>query len=284
MMGSKLLGYATIDLNSMNDQKKISRWFKLLLNGKEGENGEIYMRLQYIYSLKRYYEDKIQETQRNIQIVQSALPYIDTVLQKVEEPFGIIIAGEIDNLLNNNNLEKVDKLIDEFEKNREVAFAKRNEDIERPYTEKVGQKIRETFGQKNVPWSALTTIMMGVYVTLSAISILERTDFVNLFISVSIWLLFLYDKKNDVLKYLLTLIICIGISIAYDLVWIFLQYSPFWKGNDDDLEIGLKRVIYVIGFLIIIVKGFLIYSLNGLRTKKERANSGELTSYSKNYV
>ena len=53
VMGSKLIGYVPISLNSFTNQEKVIKWFDLHIDGSTGNNGKIYLKIQYIYSLKK---------------------------------------------------------------------------------------------------------------------------------------------------------------------------------------------------------------------------------------
>ena len=195
----------------------------------------------------------------------------------MNQPFGIIYCGEIDQILKQNLLKQTDALLEQLESNRQKIYAYRK-DNDGPIGVRVENILKVTLKTNNIPWSKLTKAMMTLLVILSFISLLERSDFVNLFISVILVILFIYDQSNDVLKYLQPLIITIGVSLAYDFLWILLQYSNFWKGTSGDLELTLKRVTYFLCIANFVVKIILISTLTALKNKKQKASSKNVNS------
>jgi Ca2+-dependent lipid-binding protein len=55
IMGSKLIGYIPIPLNSFINQEKNTKWFDLHLDDSDGKNRQIKLKVQFTYSLKKYY-------------------------------------------------------------------------------------------------------------------------------------------------------------------------------------------------------------------------------------
>ena len=198
----------------------------------------------------------------------------------MDQPFGIIYCGEIDQILKQNLLKKTDALLEQLESSRHKIYAYRK-DNDVALSMKVENIFKSTLKTNNIPWSKLTQSMMSLLVILSFISLLERSDFVNFFISVIIWMLFIYDKSYDVLKYLQPLIITIGVSLGYDLLWLILQYRNFWKGTSGDVELTLKRVTYFLCLANFVVKIILISTLTALKNKKQKASSKNVNSITK---
>ena len=54
-----------------------------------------------------------------------------------------------------------------------------------------------------------------------------------------------------------------------------MKWSDFWKGKNGDVEIGLKKAVYIISITEIIVKGILIPRLITLKKKKEKQGNME---------
>ena len=57
---------------------------------------------------------------------------------------------------------------------------------------------------------------MFLYIIITTISLLERSDFLNFFISFGILILYFYDKNNEALEYLEPMIFSLGASLGYD--------------------------------------------------------------------
>lgn len=278
MVGSQLIGKLNISLNDLRDQEKKTAWFNLNLDNTPGNQGSIRLKLQCILSFVSYYTEKINQLQKEKDFLTQNLETLQYYVEKMDQPFGIIYCGEIDQILKQNLLKQTDALLDQLESSRQKIYAYRK-DNDVALSMKVENIFKSTLKTNNIPWSKLTQSMMSLLVILSFISLLERSDFVNFFISVIIWMLFIYDKSYDVLKYLQPLIITIGVSLGYDLLWLILQYSNFWKGTSGDVELTLKRVTYFLCLANFVVKIILISTLTALKNKKQKASSKNVNSY-----
>ena len=278
MVGSQLIGKLNISLNDLRDQEKKTAWFNLNLDNTPGNQGSIRLKLQCILSFVSYYTEKINQLQKEKDFLTQNLETLQYYVEKMDQPFGIIYCGEIDQILKHNLLKQTDALLDQLESSRQKIYAYRK-DNDVALSMKVENIFKSTLKTNNIPWSKLTQSMMSLLVILSFISLLERSDFVNFFISVIIWMLFIYDKSYDVLKYLQPLIITIGVSLGYDLLWLIFQYSNFWKGTSGDVELTLKRVTYFLCLANFVVKIILISTLTALKNKKQKASSKNVNSY-----
>lgn len=277
MMGSTIIGKLNISLNDLKDQEKKTAWFNLNLETTPANQGSIRLKLQCIMSFVSYYTEKINQSQKEKDFLTQNLETLEYYVDKMNQPFGIIYCGEIDQILKQNLLKQTDTLLEQLESNRQKIYAYRK-DNDGPIAVRVENILKVTLKTNNIPWSKLTKAMMTLLVILSFMSLLERSDFVNLFISVILVILFIYDQSNDVLKYLQPLIITIGVSLAYDFLWILLQYSNFWKGTVGDLELTLKRVTYFLCIANFVVKIILISTLTALKNKKQKALSKNVNS------
>ena len=280
MVGSELIGKLNISLNDLRDQEKKTAWFNLNLDNTPGNQGSIRLKLQCILSFVSYYTEKINQLQKEKDFLTQNLETLQYYVEKMDQPFGIIYCGEIDQILKKNLLKQTDALLEQLESSRHKIYAYRK-DNDVALSMKVENIFKSTLKTNNIPWSKLTQSMMSLLVILSFISLLERSDFVNFFISVIIWMLFIYDKSYDVLKYLQPLIITIGVSLGYDLLWLILQYRNFWKGTSGDVELTLKRVTYFLCLANFVVKIILISTLTALKNKKQKASSKNVNSITK---
>ena len=280
MVGSELIGKLNISLNDLRDQEKKTAWFNLNLDNTPGNQGSIRLKLQCILSFVSYYTEKINQLQKEKDFLTQNLETLQYYVEKMDQPFGIIYCGEIDQILKQNLLKQTDALLEQLESSRHKIYAYRK-DNDVALSMKVENIFKSTLKTNNIPWSKLTQSMMSLLVILSFISLLERSDFVNFFISVIIWMLFIYDKSYDVLKYLQPLIITIGVSLGYDLLWLILQYRNFWKGTSGDVELTLKRVTYFLCLANFVVKIILISTLTALKNKKQKASSKNVNSITK---
>jgi hypothetical protein len=183
-----------------------------------------------------------------------------------EKPFGIIYSGRINEYLDSNKLKECDDIIEKMGKGKSVVWAKR------PYggpRDSITDKITSAItGGGKVTWNKRTQFLMFLYIIITTISLLERSDFLNFFISFGVLILYFYDKNNEALDYLEPMIFSIGASLGYDIIWFVLEYKDFFSGIEGDLENGVKKFVYILDIFGFIIKLFLIGTLNSLKKKK----------------
>ena len=227
--GNKLIGYVPIQLNSFKTQEKVIQWYDLFLEESNENNGEILLKIQYIISLKKYYENELRKNLNYKNLLEKNSLYLqDLVNENNKNDFGMIYSKKMNENLYSNNLKKIDDLIANVEKDKNVIWAKR------PYEgnegrDSIANRLTNVFSTRNnkIGWNKKTQFLMFLYIVITTFSLLERTDFFNFFISFAILILFFYDKNNESLDFLQPLIYSIVFSLVYDLVWFILQYNFF---------------------------------------------------------
>ena len=275
VMGSKLIGYVPISLNSFTNQEKVIKWFDLHIDGSTGNNGKIYLKIQYIYSLKKYYQQQIEKNQKNYIFLEKNFNMTSYFKDESAKPFGIIYSGKFNEYLNTDTLKQCDELISIMEKGKSVVWANR------PYEDKgrdtfTGKLAYAITGGNKVGWNKRTQFLMFLYIIITTITLLERKDFLNFFISFGILILYFYDKNNEALEYLQPMIIAIGFSIGYDVFWIILEYEEFFIGKEGDFEKGVKKFVYILSIIGSCIKLLLIGTLNSLKKKKIKASASKI--------
>ena len=267
MIGSTKLGIRKFPLRDFLSQEKQISWYELQDSNNNNISGQIYLKLQFIKSFNTYYKDKISNIERNYSILSKMHQKLDKYTSEIEtRPFGAIYLGEIDKLLDSDEMKNCEAIIHELDEQRKLMY------VIHPHEDSTG--VAKAI-QKTISWGKSTKILMMVYLLCAIIALFARSDFVNFFISIASWILLIYDKKYIVQKYLQNLIIVIGISLGYDLIWVFMKWNDFWKGKNGDIEIGLKKAVYIVSIIEMGVKGFLIPKLLIVKKKKEKQGNME---------
>ena len=272
--GNKLIGYVPIQLNSFKTQEKVIQWYDLFLEESNENNGEILLKIQYIISLKKYYENELRKNLNYKNLLEKNSLYLqDLVNENNKNDFGMIYSKKMNENLYSNNLKKIDDLIANVEKDKNVIWAKR------PYEgnegrDSIANRLTNVFSTRNnkIGWNKKTQFLMFLYIVITTFSLLERTDFFNFFISFAILILFFYDKNNESLDFLQPLIYSIVFSLIYDLVWFILQYNFFFVGYEGDLENNYKKFVFILDIFGFLIKILMIGTLNSLKKKKMNAN------------
>jgi|JI10StandDraft_1071094.scaffolds.fasta_scaffold957240_1 hypothetical protein len=106
-------------------------------------------------------------------------------------------------------------------------------------------------------------IMMYMLLIISLIvSILARSDFISIMISVYVFVLFLFQSSfNEAPKLKTFLQINLG-AVVYDIIWLVFHFQGYWSGNSYEYaEITLKKWTYFFSFINLLVKIFLLISV-----------------------
>ena len=154
MVGSELIGKLNISLNDLRDQEKKTAWFNLNLDNTPGNQGSIRLKLQCILSFVSYYTEKINQLQKEKDFLTKNLETLQYYVEKMDQPFGIIYCGEIDQILKQNLLKQTDALLEQLESSRHKIYAYRK-DNDVALSMKVENIFKSTLKTNNIPWSKL---------------------------------------------------------------------------------------------------------------------------------
>jgi hypothetical protein len=106
----------------------------------------------------------------------------------------------------------------------------------------VSAQLAKRFGFNEVPWFKLTVLVLGIYVFLTMLVCMFRTDFVNLTIcGAAIYMMANVDQvKRYTFRYLVWAIL---FSWVYDMFWLYI-FSSDWKSDlayDGGAEKGMRK-------------------------------------------
>ena len=251
-LGNKSFGYININLNDLKDQEEKLNWFDLN-TGK----GKIRMKILCIINLVKYYEDELNKTISKLKNFEKIYEEISVFDAQMKIPFGIIFTENLDPLLNTENLRNSENFIDNTMESRRNIYASGSMD---------GSKLKNNNEIKKIKWNRMTQLLMMILIVSSIFTLLERSDFLNLFLSIIIAVLFILDKNSNIEKYLQPLILTIGGSLIYDFIWFLIQFGSFFTYWNDP-EINLKRLIYFLSLGNFLIKVCLIKGLNDIKRK-----------------
>ena len=247
-LGKKSFGYININLNDLKDQEEKLNWFDLN-NGK----GKIRMKLLCIINLVQYYDVQLNKIITQLKNFEKIYDELGIYEVQMKSPFGLIFTENLNPLLNTENLRNSETFIDNAMESKKNVYASISNN---------GEKLK-----KRIKWNRWTQALMMILIVSSFFTLLERSDFLNLFMAIIIMVLFFLDKKNNIERYLQPLILTIGGSLIYDFVWFIIQFPEFFSDWNNP-EINLKRLIYFFSMGNFLIKACLIKGLNDLKRKK----------------
>ena len=260
-IGKKIIGYLSIDLSDLMDQNKRMQWYDLY-NDNHTNCGKIYLKIQCIINFKHYYEGEIETAEKEMAIIQNAFEITNNYVESMKIPFGILFLGDLDNLINKQQFKQVDDLIKILEKKKESIYQKRDN-----YNNDRSTVLRSAEKTEKISFNLLTKVVMYFLIIIPFISLLERSDYINLFIAFLILYYFIWDKAGQVFKILKHLTLFIELTVILDILWLIMKFGKFFIGEKNDPESGIKRIIYLIGICGLVMKIFFIYALFSFRKK-----------------
>ena len=251
--GEKSLGSISISLNNLIDKDELENLFDL-----NPGNGKIRMKLICILNLVKYYEKQIQKITQDLQNFNDLYESIGVYEELMKTPFGIIYYPDLELLLDKEHLKQSEQIID-------FNFSKKLPNYSLTQERKSGTK--------KIKWNSVTQLLIITFVGSVFFTLLERSNFLDLLLALSVTVLFILDKNSDLEKYLQPLILTFGFSLLYDFIWFISQFGKFISDYENP-EIKLKRLIYFMCLGNALIKICLIQGLNTVKRKKLNISAG----------
>jgi hypothetical protein len=256
--GETSLGSISINLNNLIDKDEIEKLFDL-----NPGKGKLRMKLMCILNLVNHYQKEIEKKENDLQYFKELYDAMQVYEEQMQIPFGIIFYQNLDILLDKEQLKQSEKRIDiNFSKNFLASSANK------------GQERRTE--SKRLVWSKTTKLLIIIFIVSIFFTLLERSNFLDLLLAISVAMLFLIDKNGDINKYLQPLILTFGFSLLYDFIWFVTKFGTYISDYEHP-EIKLKRFIYFICIGNSLIKICLIQGLNTVKRKKLDSSIGPQT-------
>ena len=102
-----LLGTININLNKYKDQIKKDERINIINEDEPNKiNGILHFKIRYRHNFKEYFNNLIYKTDAQIKRLDEVLIELNDYLQKINEPFGLIIANKANDIIQEKILEK----------------------------------------------------------------------------------------------------------------------------------------------------------------------------------
>jgi hypothetical protein len=144
-LGNKLIGYLNLPIKNFSNQERTVRLFDLYNEDKK-EVGKIRLKIQCIFSMKKYYNSQIEKASEKLNYLEDNYNMTNHFVGLInQQPFGILIDGNFEDLLNKNALKDIDKLINFEEEQKKFVFLSKLDDENGPSLyEKVSSTLNST--------------------------------------------------------------------------------------------------------------------------------------------
>jgi hypothetical protein len=146
--GDDYIGGSTIHLKNLDDQQKVDKWYKLSTSeSSSDENGQIRLRLQFVWNRFKFFEENYRKTVQQIDTLEEDFAEINRLLELLDKPFGLLIFGEIGNILDKRIFERSDEIQHYLATSRKTVYAspRYSNHTKHGFTERVENVFRATF-------------------------------------------------------------------------------------------------------------------------------------------
>jgi len=175
-------GMIIIPLKDLESQKKIEDLYDLEERSGSKGQGQIHLKLHFTWSNFIYYQNLVQSYEKKIEVLEEKMTQINKYFELFQSPFGMIYYGGIDNLYENNILdESFEHVRLKTENNKMTNLLKNSSLFPKDTLRKSNILINSIHSSFSSPiiWTSFSIALMGVFLGLTIISLLERSDFLN---------------------------------------------------------------------------------------------------------
>lgn len=272
MKQDTLVGTLYIPIETLSDQVKVEDWFNLENpHGGYGESsGRIRLQLWWIHSKTKLIEDRIIQTEEDIDKILGDKKYYQDKVQELREPFAWLEGATMSSQSQSKsrpsysqfNHKEIDSDDEESKNNPIVAVVNKVGDRERLMArqfEILSDNFAKGLGLKATPWFKIMQWFNIIYMVLTLITLFLRTDFINLTVCVLIFYCISYI--NWVKRWHFRIVVG-GLVISWlaDVAWMILRTTSWWSraAYDGDVELTLRRICVVVTYLSFLFRFFLL--------------------------
>ena len=276
---NELIGYVDIDLVLLEHQQKTEIWYALKLNSdiQDEEFGSIHLRLRYIYNWNKYYNDLIAKTQLQIKRLNEDIVELNKYNQLFNQPFGIILAGEINSIIEKRVFEKSEDILEYITSERKSIYVLENSEILKKPS--ITLNPSET---NYVNFNNQTVFLIYICLILSSLEFLNRCDYLSLLLMIGLYIVLKRDNKNDTDTYCEYLVRGILISIFFDLFYLFLIGGEFRLSRvQNKVSSFLSFIFSILNLVGKVILGYLLWVRN---TKMKMMRESETDKILRNDV
>ena len=130
---------------------------------------------QFIKSFNKYYKDRIANTERNYSIISKTHQKLERYCDEIENrPFGAIYLGEVDKLLDSDEMKNCEAIIRKIDEQRQLLY------VIHPNEDSTGGVLK-AIPKKIISWGKSTKVLMMLYLICAIVALFARSDFVNIY-------------------------------------------------------------------------------------------------------
>ena len=286
--GTQLIGKLVIDLVLFEHQQKSENWYTLTqventsLGFKEtptttdGRTPSILLRLRYIYDWQKYYENLIKKTNEQLSRLREDIEELEKYQKLFKEPFGIIVAGEINSIIDKRIFEKSEDILDYITSTRRSVYSKPSRFSEYRKNQPI------TMDVNYLSFSKYERLISKICIGLCLLTFIARTNFVGLLVNMIAGFLVHKNNRNYTENYLVKVIYLLIGSVCFDVLWAVVNYGN-WKWNYNSGALGLSFVFCICELVSEIVLVVVMMQYKDKEEKRKRLQKEQMLGKSISY-
>lgn len=279
--GDFVIGSVVLPLDKYIDQLKHDEVYSLFKDDNySAEKGTIHLIIRYRHNWQKYYGELINKTQNQIERLNSTLYELEGYENDFKQPFGLIVAQKVNDIINKKIFEKSENVNDYRNTMRSSVYVPiKGKKFQSPSLESKSKQntyslplsgitnsgflsvIKEeesksvrSYNIDTLKNKKLLLIITSVCLLISFFNFTCRNDFINfLFLSISLFMVHMDKISMKIKNYILY--ICIATEV-FDLLWLYLYYGTWNKGVHNSKSMLFS---YVLSFALFGLKGALGY-------------------------
>ena len=121
-----------------------------------------------------------------------------------------------------------------------------------------GVEMLKNFSQKS---KVIINIIL-LYGIISLINNIIRNDILNFYVFGIVCIIYLFEDFSKNNKLILIIRMGLILTVIFDVIWVISNLNNYWYNKTlENYDSSLKKVIYILSWINIVVKGVLIYSI-----------------------
>ena len=288
--GTQLIGKLYIDLVLLEHQQKSENWYTLspiqetpipqtketIGESPNGKNPSVLLRLRYIYDWQKYYTNLIKKTNEQIKRLREDIDELGKFQESFKKPFGIILAGDVNSIIDKRIFEKSEDILDYITSTRRSVYSKPSRFSEYRKNQPITMVLDHLSFDKN------TRLISKLCIGLCLLTFISRANLFGLIINMFAGFIVHKNNRNYTENYLVKVVYLIGGSILFDILWIIVNYGN-WKENYNSGTLFFTFVICVIEFVVKIVFMLIMLQYKDKEEKRKKKQREQMLGRSSHF-
>ena len=288
--GTQLIGKLYIDLVLLEHQQKSENWYTLspiqetpipqtketIGESPNGKNPSVLLRLRYIYDWQKYYTNLIKKTNEQIKRLREDIDELGKFQESFKKPFGIILAGDVNSIIDKRIFEKSEDILDYITSTRRSVYSKPSRFSEYRKNQPITMVLDHLSFDKN------TRLISKLCIGLCLLTFISRANLFGLIINMFAGFIVHKNNRNYTENYLVKVVYLIGGSILFDILWIIVNYGN-WKENYNSGTLFFTFVICVIEFVVKIVFILIMLQYKDKEEKRKKKQREQMLGRSSHF-